>query len=56
MSTEPILPPDLSPAEQRRAEVIEPGYTFSGVTDKIASIVLARKTPKASLTAVTTLS
>lgn len=36
MSTEPLKPVD---------EIIEPGYTFSGVTDKIASIVLARKTP-----------
>ena len=36
---------DLSIAGQRRAEVIEPGYTFSTVTDKISTIVLTRKTP-----------
>src|SRR6266480_3585563 len=43
---EPTKPTaDLSIAEQRRAEVIEPGYTFSTVTDKISTIVLTRKTP-----------
>ena len=31
-------------AERRRAELIEPGHTFATVTDKIASIVLTRKT------------
>ena len=36
---------ELSIAERRRAEVIEPGHTFSTVTDKISSIVLARRTP-----------
>ena len=36
---------ELSLAEQRRAEVIEPGHTFSTVTDKISAIVLKRKTP-----------
>src|SRR5260370_19210086 len=35
----------LAIAEQRSAEVIEPGYTFSTVTDKISTIVLTRKTP-----------
>ena len=38
-------PTELSLAEQRRAEVIEPGHTFSTVTDKISAIVLKRKTP-----------
>ncbi len=38
-------PPQLAPSEIRRAEIIEPGYTFGGVTDKIASIVLIKKTP-----------
>src|SRR4051812_2553912 len=38
-------PTELSLAEQRRAEVIEPGHTFSSVTDKISAIVLKRKTP-----------
>src|SRR5690242_16142037 len=43
---EPTKPTaELSVAEQRRDEVIEPGYTFSGVTDKISAIVLTRKTP-----------
>ncbi len=36
---------ELSIAERRRAEVIEPGHTFSTVTDKIGAIVLTRKTP-----------
>ncbi len=36
---------ELTIAERKRAEVIEPGYTFSTVTDKISSIVLGRKTP-----------
>src|SRR5437879_2980565 len=30
--------PDLAP-------VIEPGYTFASITDKISSIVLTKKTP-----------
>src|SRR3989442_11096813 len=43
---EPTKPTaELSIAEQRRAEVIEPGYTFSTVTDKISTFVLTRKTP-----------
>jgi Ni/Fe-hydrogenase subunit HybB-like protein len=43
---EPTKPPEeLSPAELRRAEVIEPGHTFSTVTDKISAIVLTRHTP-----------
>src|SRR5258705_10762592 len=36
---------ELSPAELRQAEVIEPGHTFSTVTDKISAIVLTKKTP-----------
>jgi Ni/Fe-hydrogenase subunit HybB-like protein len=30
-----------------RAPVIEPGYTYTSVTDKISSIVLTRRTPRA---------
>jgi molybdopterin-containing oxidoreductase family membrane subunit len=36
---------ELSIAERKRAEVIEPGYNFSSVTDKIGAIVLTKKTP-----------
>jgi Ni/Fe-hydrogenase subunit HybB-like protein len=41
----PKPPAELSLAEQRRAEVIQPGHTFSTVTDKISTIVLTKKTP-----------
>jgi Ni/Fe-hydrogenase subunit HybB-like protein len=35
---------DRTPITDRRAPVIEPGYTFATVTDKISSIVLTRPT------------
>src|SRR5215813_4492192 len=35
----PAVPP------QERAAVIEPGYTYASVTDKISAIVLTRRTP-----------
>jgi len=34
-----------TPRETRNVPVIEPGHTFASVTDKISSIVLAKKTP-----------
>src|SRR5215471_11273794 len=34
-----------STAPQERAAVIEPGYTYASVTDKISAIVLTRRTP-----------
>jgi len=37
---------ELSIAERKRAEVIEPGHTFSSVTDQIGSVVLTRHTPR----------
>ncbi len=40
--------PDLvpiPPGQDRRVPVIEPGYTFASVTDKIGQIVLTRRTP-----------
>ena len=39
------MEPGLTPAEQRDTQVIEPGHTFSTVTDKISTIVLTKKTP-----------
>ncbi len=57
MSMEPLHPEAENPpstlmqeeasamAEQRRAEVIEPGHTFSSVTDKISAIVLTKRQP-----------
>ncbi|HTS17389.1 MAG TPA: NrfD/PsrC family molybdoenzyme membrane anchor subunit [Verrucomicrobiae bacterium] len=33
-------------ADERQTAVIEPGYTYASVTDKISSIVLRRKTPR----------
>jgi len=38
------LSPELKPGSPSRPPVLEPGYTFAGVTDKISSIVLRRKT------------
>jgi Ni/Fe-hydrogenase subunit HybB-like protein len=35
----------LSVEDPKSTEVIEPGHTFSSVTDKISTIVLTRKTP-----------
>jgi Ni/Fe-hydrogenase subunit HybB-like protein len=35
----------LSVDDPKSTEVIEPGYTFSSVTDKISTIVLTKKTP-----------
>ncbi len=35
----------MSVEDPRDTEVIEPGHTFSSVTDKISTIVLTRKTP-----------
>ena len=35
----------LTPRQTASVPVIEPGHTFASVTDKISSIVLARKTP-----------
>jgi molybdopterin-containing oxidoreductase family membrane subunit len=40
------MPQDVHEPEPAPAPVIEPGYTFTSVTDKIASIVLRRGTPK----------
>ena len=37
--------PNPNVATTDRLQVIEPGYTYASVTDKIASIVLTRKTP-----------
>jgi Ni/Fe-hydrogenase subunit HybB-like protein len=37
---------ELSIAERKRAEVIEPGHTFSSVTDQIGQVVLTRHTPR----------
>ena len=37
------------PSRNERAPVIEPGYTFGSVTDKISSIVLTRPTSNAWL-------
>jgi Ni/Fe-hydrogenase subunit HybB-like protein len=37
---------ELSVAERKRAEVIEPGHTFSTVTDQIGSVVLTKHTPR----------
>ena len=34
----------IEQSEAKRAPVIEPGYTFGTVTDKIGSIVLTRPT------------
>src|SRR5499433_413820 len=34
-----------STAPQERAAVIEPGYTYASVTDKISAVVLTRRTP-----------
>jgi len=42
MSAETPRPPAAAP--RRRAPVIEPGYTFASVSDKISSIVLTRPT------------
>jgi Ni/Fe-hydrogenase subunit HybB-like protein len=42
MSSSPPL--DNAPEIQRRSPVLEPGYTFASVTDKISSIVLTRPT------------
>src|SRR5262245_22304590 len=36
----------FSPPEQQPKEIIAPGYTFGTVTDQIASVVLAKKTPR----------
>src|SRR5882724_7903316 len=36
---------EISLAEEKHNEVIEPGHTFSTVTDKISAIVLTRRTP-----------
>jgi molybdopterin-containing oxidoreductase family membrane subunit len=38
------LSPELKRGSPSRPPVLEPGYTFAGVTDKISSIVLRRKT------------
>jgi molybdopterin-containing oxidoreductase family membrane subunit len=38
-------PREAVPVEPGRPPVIAPGYTFATVTDKISSIVLARRTP-----------
>jgi molybdopterin-containing oxidoreductase family membrane subunit len=38
------LSPELKGGSGSRPPVLEPGYTFAGVTDKISSIVLRRKT------------
>src|ERR1700735_4214888 len=38
------LSPELKPGSPSRPPVLEQGYTFAGVTDKISSIVLRRKT------------
>ena len=35
----------MSVEDPKSTEVIEPGHTFSSVTDKISTIVLTRKTP-----------
>ena len=37
--------PSLPPVAPVGTDVIAPGHTFATVTDKISSIVLARKTP-----------
>jgi Ni/Fe-hydrogenase subunit HybB-like protein len=37
--------PELTPQPGASPPVIEPGYTFASVTDKISSIVLARRPP-----------
>jgi molybdopterin-containing oxidoreductase family membrane subunit len=33
------------PVQQRRLPVLEPGYTYASVTDKISAITLSRRTP-----------
>jgi Ni/Fe-hydrogenase subunit HybB-like protein len=39
-------PHDLAHKQSRGTPVLEPGYTFAAVTDKISSIVLTRRTSK----------
>jgi molybdopterin-containing oxidoreductase family membrane subunit len=46
MSTNnPDLPDVHKPQETTRVPVLQPGYTFGSITDKIAAIALGRKTP-----------
>jgi Ni/Fe-hydrogenase subunit HybB-like protein len=44
-SLQPIEDPNVSVVGSATRDVIAPGHTFGSVTDKISSIVLARKTP-----------
>ena len=39
----PDTPGTETPAVRRRSPVIQPGYTFASVTDKIGSIVLTQR-------------
>ena len=43
--TEPLEGTAGPAAGSDRPSIIAPGHTFGSVTDKIASIVLARRTP-----------
>jgi molybdopterin-containing oxidoreductase family membrane subunit len=40
-----VLPPGRSPEPRQSTGLLAPGYTFTSVTDKIASIALGRRTP-----------
>ncbi|MEX1245774.1 MAG: NrfD/PsrC family molybdoenzyme membrane anchor subunit [Thermoanaerobaculia bacterium] len=47
MSDTPREPRSGEPPATRSSAILAPGYTFTTLTDKLASIVLSRRTPKA---------